>query len=406
MLTPPSYAPNPHVAFAWLNIAGTPVTVDDFTQRPRHLESFSCSFQIESIGTFEFVLFDPKYDFIEELLSKSHGECTFKFGYTTGLQSPWYKGIIFEYVPEFLYDGIRLHIRGLLTYINTARQIRTRVWKDKKVGDIVKEIAKDNGYKADVDDTIKVEYREDLEETDLQHKTWQQHSSDFSFIMSRLRQQAVREKDQAGGYVLYFDPDKDTLHFHPPRYEEGPVKTFVWRNKLTEVIRFSPEYNGNLLATMLTRGAAFAPALDATTVETSEYVKSDTKGGGKGNTTDPNASKTENTVSDEPWKTTSRVTKDFHDKYFAENEAKFWWYRTAWMAAFTGELVIVGDPTVKPFKKYEIQVHKATGGLHWTSGLYWASGIQHSVVNGTYQSTLNVWRSGMKTGETKEKTLK
>jgi hypothetical protein len=404
MLEPGVYAPNPHIAFAWLWINGTPVTVDDFASRPRHLESFSCTFEVETLGDFEFVLFDPEYDFIEELVTKSEGKCTFQFGYTTGgLKSPVYSGTIMEYTPEFLYDGIRIHLRGFFTALTLHKFTKTRAWTGKRVSDIVREIAVNNGFTPIVDDTKKVEYHEDLQTTDQKDKTFQQHNTDWSFMVNTLQKQAVREKDDVGGYIMYVDEEKKELHFHPPKMEEGPVKTFVWRDKMTEVIEFSPCYEGGLLARLLAGGSTQAAARDAVTgVTTDNLVHDKSLTVGKGAATDPQRVQGENPASKTAGQPTARIVKDFHDSAMAENEAKFWWWREAWKSALTGQLVIVGDPRVMPYKKYEIQVAKKSGGLHWTSGLYYSHGIHHEIRGGGYTSTLELWRTGGKTGETSE----
>jgi hypothetical protein len=406
MLQPSDYAPNPHIAFVWMTIGGKPVTIDDMTGRPRHLENFKCDFSVDSIGTFEIVLFDPDYDFIENLVAQAKGECTFKFGYTTGRQSPTYKGFILEYVPQFLIDGIRLHLKGMLLGINLHQKLKTRVWTGKKIHEIVTEIATDNGFKPVVDNTNPVEYYEDNEDTALKHKRFQQHSSDLAFIMNKLRRQAVRAKDGASGYVFYFDYEKNEMHFHPPKNEEGPEKTFEWRHKMTEVIEFCPHYNGTLLAALLFGASSTNPSMNLTDTTMKANLKSDAKGTGTGPSTDPAKKMTEKPKSEVEFQEGGRTFTVHPDEYFAENDAKYWWYRYAWLAAFTGELKVVGDPKLKPFKKYNVIVKKKDGGLHWTSGLYWASGVSHEIQEGGYVSTLKLWRSGAKSGEKPTETLK
>jgi hypothetical protein len=392
--------PNPHVAFAWLWIGGVQITVDDMTGRPRHLESFSFDLAIETLGTFEFTLFDPDYDAIEKVLMESGGKCKFKFGYTTGAQSPTYEGLIIEYVPKFLFDGIRVHIKGFTLAINGHKSAETHVWKDKKIHEIVGQIATDHGWKSDIDECIPVEQREDGETSDLKDKTWQQSQSDLAFITEKLQKQAVRKKDKAGGYVLYFDPEKTTLHFHPPRYEKPPVKTFVWRSKYSEIITFTPQYSGLFLAALALGGSARLNTLDMTTTEMKPTVKSDKTrpDGDKASPADPAQTQGEKPDNDDPQRSTGVIYKAYPDEYFGLNEAKFWWYRAAWLAAFRATLEVVGDPDLKPWEKYEIQVGKKYGGLHWTSGKYWANGITHTIESGEYHTTLKLWRDHAKGG--------
>src|ERR1035437_1436559 len=182
------YAPNPHIAFVWLWINGKSITVDDMTGRPRHLESFRCDWGIGEIGTFSFSLFDPDYDSIELALTQSGGVCQFQFGYTTGVKSILFDGLIQYYTPKFLYDGIRLNLIGQMTALVFNKNIETRAWSGKKVSEIVAEIGAKNGWKVDIDETKPLENREDLEGTDLENVTIRQHSSDFNFILSKLKQ--------------------------------------------------------------------------------------------------------------------------------------------------------------------------------------------------------------------------
>lgn len=402
----PGEVPNPHIAFAWLTIAGVSVTVDDFTGRPRHLESFHVRFGTEQIGTFEFVLFDPLYDFIESLVAQSHGQCTFQFGYTTGATSPVYSGFIMEYVPQFLMDGIRIHVKGMALGLNCHKKIKTRAWKGKKISEIVTEIATDNGFKPVVDTTNKVEVQEDLDTTEQKDKIWQQHHTDLNFILTKLQRQAERASDGASGYVLYFDYEKSELHFHPPKNEEAPVRTFKWREKMKDILSFEPHYNGGLLASLLWGSSSQAPSTDLTNTETQPNLKSQTVGGGGGPQTDPSKTKTEKPSSEVAFQSNGRDYSVQPDQYFGLRAAKYWWYRYAWIAAFTGTLNIVGNPLVKPFKKYDIQMQKPDGSLHWTSGLYWCNGIEHSINGGEYQTNLSLWRTGAKGGEISPSTIK
>lgn len=406
MLSPPDYAPNPSIAYVWLSIGGTPVTDPDASgARPRHLVKFSFEQTVETLGKFEIVLFDPENDVIEDLVANAKGACQFKFGYTTGRQSDPYDGIIFEYVPEFLYNGIQITLRGMSKASDFQKQIVTRSWgPDLRISEIVGQIADKYGLAKDIAVTKKIFVRENGEKTDLEQKVWQQHSTDFSFIKDQLLPLAVREDDDVGGFVFYYNAKEKKLHFKPPD-KESIEKTFIWRKKDTEVIRFSPHYNGNLLAAMFLGGAVHGPSIDIHNRETEEVeeknkgVQATTKGTGEGQSTDPQADQKAKTESEEPFKTSGRVVKVWADKEMAENNAKFWWYRYSWMAAFQGDLVVVGDPLLKPWVRYRVQVEKSTGGLHWTSGVYYARGINHVIEGGQYQSTLLLWRTGEKSGQ-------
>lgn len=400
MLSPTDYAPNPHVAFAWLWIGGKPITVDDITGRPRHLESFTFDLNIETLGYFEFTLFDPEYDAVEEILMNSGGKCQFMFGYTEGRQSPMYEGLIMEYIPTITFDGIRLHIKGFTMAIDGHKSAETRVFKDKKIHEVVKTICGDRGWTPDVDECIPVQFREDLIKSELKDNTWKQSQSDLAFISEKLQKQAVRAKDKAGGYVWYFEPDTKKFHFHPPRYEEDVVKTFIWRDRLNEFLRFTPQYSGGFLGALILGGSARLNTLSMENTEMKATVKSDKvrPDGDSAPPADPKQTQGEKPDNSDPQRSTGVIYKAYPDEYFGLNEAKFWWYRAAWLAAFRAELEVVGDPLLKPWVKYEVQVGKKNGGLHWTSGKYWASGICHTIQNGEFHSTLKLWRDHAKGG--------
>jgi hypothetical protein len=408
--------PNPHVPWAWLTINGTEVTIDETTKKPRHLESFTCDFKVETIGTFEFVLFDPEYDRVEELIAKSNGQCTFQFGYVyPDYKSSPYEGFILSYTPEFLRDGIRIHLAGMTMGLKLSQKQLTKGWADKRISDIVEQIAKDNGFettddngRSTIDKTTLVNFREGLESTEFFSKTWHQSSTAWSFVIEQLQRQAVKDSDKKeGGFVFYIEEGgksgKPILHFHPPRYDEDPPEAhkFIWRDKKTSVISFSPNYNGNLLATMLMGGTTQQGYTSAenVSIEGIKLQNVETKDQGTGTAADGTATQTRSPVSKEENEPTARNVKFSPTDDMAENESKFWWYRYAWLASFTGELVVVGDPKLRPFKMFDIVVEKATGGNHWTSGKYWSQGIQHTIQGGEYTTTVHLWRDGAPDGE-------
>lgn len=403
--------PNPHVAFVWLTINNTSVTVDDATGKPRHLESFSCTMRIGGMGTFEIVLFDPEYDVVERLVAESKGVCELWWGYTTGEQSQHYSGKILEYVPDFLLDGIRVTLRGQMYALLMLEKIREREWHGDLISEYVKNIVADYpDFEVDAYETAPVLFREDCETTDLIDKTFQQKQSDWSFIEDVLAPLAVTTDTKQGGYLLYFEAHKKKVHFHPPGKCDAPPerKTYVWRDKLTEIIRFTPHYNGNMLAYTLFGGSTAALVTNAENKTLQPVIKSDSK-----KIEDDSAAPVDGTnvetsepASETPEEPTSRTMHDWWDKEMAGNEAKYHWYHAAYMSAFSGELVVVGDPTLLPFGEVEIIVQKKDGGKHWTSGIFNSRAMTHAISgDGTYTTTFGIFRSGSKDGETTSETI-
>jgi uncharacterized protein len=98
--------------------------------------------------------------------------------------------------------------------------VNSRTWKDTKDSDVVKQLAKQAGFKADVDDTGPPE-----------PYLFQSATTDIAFI---------RERAMRIGYEVYLDAENETLHFKKPRTSGGSSTKLKWGETL---FQFSPRFS-------------------------------------------------------------------------------------------------------------------------------------------------------------------
>lgn len=110
--------------------------------------------------------------------------------------------------------------------------VHTRTWKDTKDSDVVKQLAQQAGFQADVDDTGQPE-----------PYLFQQAQTDIAFI---------RERAMRLGYEVYLDAENEKLSFKKPRTSGGAAVTLDWGETL---FSFAPRFStANILEEVSVRG--------------------------------------------------------------------------------------------------------------------------------------------------------
>lgn len=362
--------------------------------RPKALRSFNYE-RVGTIGanTAKIILFDPEWDKIEGLLQNGGWRnIELQYGYTTGLRSPKYKLVLMGYLPTFSVDGCTLDLTCISAGFHLSPKVprlKSKTWGDKRISEIVEDICGENGWAAEVDRTQEVYDNHDLEESGLVRAHFTQNKlSDLQFIAEVLQPRAIREKDKAGDYRLFFDDATNKLHFHPPTYDKGPEKIYTYRMERTsEVISWQPRVDG------------FARILRGAGVSALPYV--DTQTGDYGNSEFNDADTPEKTLLGGQFTITSQKEEEFYhavegrpvrDKDQADAIARSRYY-TELNDVYGGVLEIVGDPSRLPGTNIKILVLKPNGALHYTTGLYHIMKITDSMSSGVFKSTLELQRN-------------
>ncbi len=110
--------------------------------------------------------------------------------------------------------------------------VNSRTWKDTKDSDVVKQLAQQAGFKADVDDTGAPE-----------PYLFQSAATDMAFI---------RDRAMRIGYEVYLDAENETLHFKKPRTSGGAKTKLEWGETL---FQFSPRFStSNVVDEITVRG--------------------------------------------------------------------------------------------------------------------------------------------------------
>lgn len=399
-LTPPVYTPNPYCVYLWLRVGGKEVTV--FSDgRPKSLVSFSHQKSLDNqANSLKIVLFDPKWTEIEEILV-NNGNVTpveVEYGYTEGLRSPTYSFRIMGYTPTFKIDGVELSLELLSSGIKaqpdaTDRQ-RSEYWTGKLISEIVEEICTRNGWTPEVDKTKQVLDNHDLQTSGIVDAHWTQTKlTDLQFIKQVLRPRAIRASDGVGGYLVWIDDATNTLHFHPPRLEASVKKVYTFRqDRMSEVIRFSPEVNASL---RLTQGAGVtaSPYIDVQngTYDNAESHDKTTPnkvllGGNQTVTAAPNRELYH--VSDPRPVRDKEQALDISTNRFMDGFNK----------VYGGQLVVQGDPSIETGSNIRVIVFLPDGKTHYTSGPYQVMGVQDDVSGGSYTTTMKLQRTGHSLG--------
>lgn len=317
----------------------------------------------------------------------SKGKITFKFGWTGGNLSAahqaWLYGSDYFFDSPDVPDAI---ITGSDYSLNINRGEKNRGFTKKKISDIVRQIASDNGLEAVVEDTVGV------------YTVRQIWLSDVAFIKKVLLPKAVSAKNKRADYDVYIDY-KGRLHFHTPDYQNQIYKKYVIGT--VDVREFRLTFHGeisNALGGLETRMHGYDPFEK----EVLKFVANDAS------TKEKELLGEKTTMLDLPrGATTGRYYHEVDEtKQEVENSARARWYR-AHRIRYTGVLKILGDPNLEAGEVVSVIVPLPNGEYHHSSGRYLVQVAHHMVTRGKgYFTTLYLARNGLLEGDTTLKGTK
>lgn len=398
-LEPGFYSPNPYFAFVEASIDGFLLTTKN--DRPQYLTGFTYTKRAGLAGNYvQLTIFDSEWTTVESAITKSKDLILkFQYGYTDGVYSPVYEAIIINYKPTFTIDGVQLTIeaisKGFGEYSDFQKsrsfpEVTGR--SEMEIHEIVKWIADDRGWDVDYDETETVTDNHNLELSGPELKHFIQHKmKDTQFMIDVLVPRASRKKDGMMDFKVFFeDSPKPKLHFHPMRVDTAPVvRSFTFmRNKMSEVISFSPEMNPQALLKM-GAGVASCPYID---MQTGNYEDIITK---NSNTPDKTVLGGNLTFAidekDENYSVVNSTPSRDADE--AKVNSGIRWY-TMYMSLLRGNIVIQGDPRVEPHTIIEVMVIMPNGLYHYSSGLWYVMDVTNNISGGQYTTSMELRRSG------------
>lgn len=405
-LQPPSYVPNPHLAYVWAQING-----QDFINegdKPQRLTGFTYIKRGADGGNYvQITVFDTEWTTVESILTASKKDTTlrFRYGYSRGIKSPTYEAIVTDYKPTFTIDGVQLTIEALSTGIVETKDFqKSRTFPltagklQMEIHEIVQYIAEERGWNLVFDETKTKKSNIFLESAAPGFEFFEQNKMrDFQFIKDVLAPRAVRKKDGMADYKVYFEDNPiPTLHFHPPRYDSEPViRIFEYmRDKMSEVISFSPDMSPQALL-KLGAGTAACPYIDIQTGEfkdifvNNENTPEKTSLGGK----------LTQGVDQDVEDYSIVESRPIRDEEFALDAARSRYFRM-YNALLRADMTIQGDPRMNPHKIIQVNVRMPNGKFHYSSGLWYVMNVTDTISGGQFHTQMELQRSAYKKTET------
>ena len=391
--------------------------------RPQYITRFEMEEKFGGQNKCYVRVFDPNWDFSElvssyepgttQLARISFGYVSQEYGdlqgparYDSGLDlwSPEYAMRVWSFHPEFLGWGVEVEmvffgIGGLM-----AGTHQTKQHEGKRVDEIVTDIAKQ--YNADVctvpTKRLLVEGGA-LQTASQVDKPFLQDESDWSFA-SKLSMEAVQEdNDVHGDYNIWVDDaaaEKAMFHFHSQLWDSPPIRQYTYlRSQYGNIIEWRPDIQDIGIARL---GGARADQLTfdpgskefkEKTVDLEAVVGSSFTG----------------SVADSPLVTlTKSATIPVRKKFpsvegpvgdFQVEGVNF--FEKAYNFAYTGTLIILGDPLIRPGRNVVLLVFTfrdtADGQLlpvlNFTSGVYNVQTVRHVIEGGQYLTVLSLRRN-------------
>ena len=125
-------------------LTGDPINIQII---PHFLESFSHTLVGDGeVGSAEFVLWDPGFDYLERLVIAGQEDISFSYGWLNGPQSETFKATITGFIPQFFPQGVsitlKLHAAAWRALLQKHWFASYPVNNYPRISDIVREVIK------------------------------------------------------------------------------------------------------------------------------------------------------------------------------------------------------------------------------------------------------------------------
>jgi len=304
-----------------------------------------------------------------------------------GMWSGVRQAFIIGYSPRFLGTGVEIEITGQATSIGARLRSRSVTYPTQRgatsISEIVKQIAIRNGWQYCIRPTLP------LWEGKEPKKFTQAQKDDIAYIQYDLIPLArPADNPDVTGYVVYYNSQTNTLHFHPPK-DGQIVRHYIYaRQQLGTVLSFDPHVQPAFAAAM--GGARLeVSGLDQFSKEHYNHVFD--------HVPDDDPSKLgpgrplRKVFLNDTELVNRQIESDVSSKDLAYGEGLSM-YRTQQFGVMTADLVVVGDPTVLAGQLVRVTAFGKDGQPHWASGVFRINQATHLIEGGRYTTSFQLQR--------------
>ena len=338
-----------------------------------YIESITVQRVWNKVGNFNFTIvnaadlnLENKFLKLLQAYDSEFPPISFQYGWSLGAKSPWYRGWLENYNPEFMPGGyMRLGVSGQLLSLEETEPV-IKAYKGNKMSDIVAGIAEDQGWiieDLEQSETLKEPYHANLTNVDIIDyidktilpKTYNSKKEPFKFYFET--------GDNGQTHIWFVSVNKQVGSYKPYNY-------YINFGNFGSVLQWAPHYTATEV-----RGQLQSAIFDLDTNDICVYgneAKAASRGG--------------NTLT-----VYGATSPDAMGPLLANK-----WYENC-IAALKASLTIVGDPTLVPYQFINVLPFEAPGSdgnggsrLHrFTSGTYYIQQI-NDTLGADYQTQLEL----------------
>lgn len=366
---------------------------------PQHLIDFSYEFGGGGeCSTIDIKLFDSEWFDIEEMFRKGKDNVSVRWGYNTEMTA-WHKILLTEFIPSFQPAGMAIQIRGTDVGFLATVDRRNDTYGGMSPTEVAKKIAERNKWNYEIDETMPVLQADDVNSKQKVKRNWNQNNvDDLHFLQTHVLPYA-NGKSGRGGFEIWFDETKNTLHMHPPRLEAPVFDTYIVHRATANegvVLSFTPEITGLQLLGWAGANNTQTRGWNTTTRDMWEFKANnqnvDTVNTGR--KTDAPTKTDAGTAS----KTIISTAKDATTGIYQAKQE----FSVANNMLYQATMEILGDPRMDlrvMGKNINVVIILKNNQPYYLSGKFNIYGFSHSISGGRYTTTLRLRKNAALEGE-------
>lgn len=422
------YPPQPYVAWLDFWIKGSAVgfgiggdeSLTLNAGRPVRFMGFDHKLTDSESGSWTLQLFDPEWDKVIKLLrgvvtSKVDPHARFQYYYTgpnkeQTMHSKMFNATILSATPTIMSNGLSLSIEGkhldFVAHQTQETSAHTDADKSGKsisriVMDIIDKHADDSvpWVAGTIVDTEPVLANRHVTETKPRDLVFQQKNiSDLQFINKTLIPHSVSKGKRVGNYVFFAEDKSDhyLCHYRPRTWYANTalrVFSFMWGDKNSEVISFSPEVKSAAYLNITGGGEIKMNSSSSTGPSTKEITVNQLNTAGKLLT----GQRTVGSDVDGSGVTGRNIADYAINTDMAKIQLTAKW-QEVWESNNRATLVVQGNPNIMPLDYIKVIIWMPGKVPNEFSGVWQVREITHTIQPGKFESSMELERQHDATG--------